>query len=107
MVIYKEDKKLGLHKCIIECDCHSHSIQLDRIDSLDGKWDGEIYVSFWTDTFGLKKSFFHRLRTKLKKIWNTIIGRDYRIDQEIVLTKEDIQNVIQELTKIVEDKGEK
>lgn len=99
MILYNE--KNGEKLLFVKCDCGTHGIELSKLADMDENYPQEIYLSIYTNNFSWKQyGFFKRTKMKLKKIWYIIIGKDYKIDDEICLNQDDIDCLIKGLEEI-------
>lgn len=87
---------------IVECDCGTHSFHIKSFDD-----DEEYYFEIWASNFYTKqkenlcKRFVHRV----KLIWYAIIGKEYLLE-DIVLTDDDIINLVKNLEELKDNKQE-
>lgn len=94
MVIKGEDKytKLIINNC--DCGCDTQ-IQIKKIKDTD-----EYYMAIGTNTFySEQRGLFKTILRRLKIIGLTLIGKEYKLC-EIVLTKEDLNDLIKDLSWI-------
>lgn len=86
---------------IIECDCNTHSIKLVKGD------ENEYYLNEYVHTFYSKqdKTFFNKLKFKLKYIWYILRGKDYLLE-EVCLTHKDMTEIIDGVKAIMNFKND-
>jgi predicted N-acyltransferase len=93
MIFYKDNI------AYIRCECQVHGIEISNIG------DEEINISLYTDNFYSKQnSFFKKWKDKLTKIYYILIGKSYRIDNDIILSINDLDELIEVLNKIKEER---
>lgn len=104
MIFYNKDENGDL-VAYIRCNCGTHGIQLQKItfDNTDIK--SEIYLSLFTDNFYWKQyTWFDRLKAKFAQIFAILIGKGYRCDSETVLSTDDLEELIEVLKKMKEER---
>lgn len=101
MILYKE--KNNEKVAYIKCDCNTHGIEIEKIDFKDPDIPNDIYISLYTNNFYSKQyGFFKKIKDKIIKIFYIILGKDYKIDDNIILSEKDLEELIEVLNKIKE-----
>ena len=103
MILYKE--KNNEKVAYIKCDCNTHGIEIEKIDFKDPDIPNDIYISLYTNNFYSKQyGFFKKIKDKIIKIFYIILGKDYKIDDNIILSEKDLEELIEVLNKIKEER---
>ena len=102
-MVYKNNQNVGdviQDEIIVQCACNTHSFHIVTFDD-----DPEYYFELWTQAFYEDKnmSLFNRIKKRLKIIWFAITGKEYQLT-EFCLTDKDIDNLIQGLQEVKNDK---
>ena len=102
MIFYNKDKD-GDPIAYIRCDCGTHGIQLQKITFKDEDIKPDIYISLFTDNFYWKQyNWFDRLKAKFVQIFATLLGKGYRCESELVLSTNDLEELIKVLNEFRE-----
>ena len=97
MIFYNKDKD-GDPIAYIRCDCGTHGIQLQKITFKEDTLPSDIYITFYTDSYYYKQtSFLKRWKTKIAKIFLILRGKEYKVDDELVLSQNDLEKLISTL----------
>ena len=88
-MVHYEDSQDSI---FIECNCYTHGIKLTKGEIVDDVY--EYYISFFVNNYMAKqdKTFWNKLKFKLKYIWYILIGKDYILD-EISLDEYDFKKL--------------
>jgi len=106
MVLSKRDE-YGDLVAIIRCQCGTHALEIKQL-TFPGDIDltPDYYITLLTDNFYWKQyNWWDRFKAKLVKIFSIICGKDYKIDEETVLSADDLEELIKVLQEMKE--GEK
>ena len=96
MILYNEKDNERL--LYVKCDCGTHGIELTRYADDPSS---EIYLSIYNDMFySSQDNFFKKWRNKLKIIWKILRGKQYQVDYEVCLKKDDIDCLIKGLNDL-------
>lgn len=102
MIFYNKDKD-GDPIAYIRCSCGTHGIQLQKITFKDTDIKPDIYISLFTDNFYWKQyNWFDRLKAKFVQIFAILLGKGYRCDSELVLSTNDLEELIKVLNEFRE-----
>lgn len=73
----------------------THGIKLQKITFREDNLPSDIYITFYTDSYYYKQiGFFKRWKAKFTKIFLILRGKEYRIDDELVLSQNDLEKLI-------------
>ena len=96
MILYREKDKEKV--AYIRCDCMAHGIEIDKIDFEDSEIPNDICISLYTDNFYSKQyGFFRKWKDKIVKIFYILLGKGYKIEDDIVLSENDLEEFIKAL----------
>lgn len=102
MIFYKEENKEKV--AYIRCDCMTHGIEIEKIVFEDSEIPNDICISLYTDNFYSKQyNFFKRWKDKIVKIFYIILGKNYKIEDNIVLSENDLEELIKVLNNFKEE----
>lgn len=96
-----EDKEVDQTVINIPCSCGTHSINITYFDDEDK----EVYLSFFVDRFYLQDGIFRTVLRRIKCAFLILCGKSYKFE-EIVLSKEDLKILEQEIHNILNNKKE-
>lgn len=103
MILYREKDKEKI--AYIRCDCMAHGIEIDKIDFEDLEIPNDICISLYTDNFYSKQyGFFRKWKDKIVKIFYILLGKGYKIEDDIVLSENDLEELIEVLNKFKEER---
>ena len=87
----------------------THGIKLQKITFKEDDLPSDIYITFYTDSYYYKQigflkrwktkfaKIFKRWKTKFAKIFLILRGKEYRVDDELVLSQNDLEKLISTL----------
>lgn len=89
---------MNQHKDVhIPCECGCSIVRLQDLD------DWGYSITFLVDTFSSGQQHSRSLWNRLKLAWYAIRGKEYRL-HEIIINRSQVQEVINELQKLLENK---
>lgn len=86
MVFKSLENKLDIKSTIVRCACHTHSIEFQKITSIDGIDD--YFLIIYREQFSL----WYRV----KNAFNLVFKGD-KLRDEIILQKEEIKDIVKQL----------
>lgn len=96
-----KDREIDQTVINIPCSCGTHSINITYFDDENQ----EVYLSFFVDRFYLQDGIFRTVLRRIKRAFLILCGKSYRFE-EIVLSKEDLKTLEQEIHNILNNKKE-
>ena len=96
-----KDKEINQTVINIPCSCGTHSINITYFNDEDQ----DVYLSFFMDKFYLQDGIFHTMLKRIKRAFLILCGKSYKLE-EIVLPKEDLRALEQEIHNILNNKKE-
>ncbi len=76
----------------------THGIKLQKVTFKEDNLPSDIYITFYTDSCYYKQTgFLKRWKAKIAKIFLILRGREYRIDDELLLSQNDLEKLISAL----------
>ncbi len=90
------------NEILVNCSCGTHMFKIASFAD-----DEEIYFELWSENFYNKQKspLYSRIWNRLKLIWFAISGKEYRLE-DFILTKSDVDNLINALQNIQKEKQE-
>lgn len=83
----------------------THGIKVQKITFNDINIKPDYYISLYTDNFYWKQyNWFDRIKAKFAQIFSILCGKGYRMDSELILSENDLEELVKILNEFKEGK---